>query len=91
MAKTTALSPRARPRSVGGNASVMIAKLGAKISAPPKPWRIRATMSCPSEPAAPHHAEPSVNTTRPAIQTGFRPTTSDNRPKLKRLAAMTTR
>src|SRR6267143_1398838 len=56
-ANTTAFTPSARPRSARGKASAMMARPGAKINAPPSPWKARATTSMSRELAAPHGAE----------------------------------
>ena len=90
-AATTVLKPRASPRWAAGKASVMIAILGAKRSAPPSPWKARAVTSQGREAAAPQSAEPKVKSPSPAIQTGLRPMRSDTRPNVRRVAAMTTR
>src|SRR5258705_5420390 len=83
--------PRAWPRCVGGTALLNIAVLVERINALPTPWSARAAISNPSEGAAPHTAEPAVNTTSPAIQIGERPIMSDRRPNVSSSAPITTR
>ena len=61
--------PIARPRSLSGNEALMSARLPGTRSAPPIPWTARATMSCVTFGASPHHADASPKTTTPAAKT----------------------
>ncbi len=87
----TAFRPSALPRSLRGNASTTSAIAGAKMSAPPTPWSARAPTSSGSVGAIPQISDPAVNSATPAIHTRSRPTRSASRPKVSRLAAITTR
>jgi hypothetical protein len=75
------LMPSARPRSVGGKASVVMAKPRAKIMAAPTAWTTRAAISQPMVGESPARTEPVVKTTNPVVKIGFLPTMSPRRPK----------
>ena len=60
-----ASSPRARPRSRAGNASVMMPMLLAMADAPPMPWTAREITSAGSVVERPHMSEPMLKITTP--------------------------
>ncbi len=65
---TPAVAPHsaiAWPRRSAGKIRVMTAIVCGVISAAPRPWTTRATISISTEVVRPHHSEASVNTTRP--------------------------
>src|ERR1700674_2456993 len=58
--------PMARPRSFWEKLALIRARLPGTRSAPPIPWRPRATISCRILGASPHHAEDTEKSTTPA-------------------------
>ena len=74
----TPLIPIARPRSLGGKASVMMALELANSNAPPTPWKSRSTMihRTPGTPVmklADNRMEKKVNTANPRLNIRARP------------------
>ena len=57
--------PIAAPRRSGGKIRVMTAMVWGVMSAAPKPWNTRATISISTSPESPHQREAKVNTTSP--------------------------
>ena len=65
---TPAVAPHraiACPRRSAGKIRVITAIVCGVISAAPRPWTTRATISISTELVRPHHSDASVNTTRP--------------------------
>jgi hypothetical protein len=46
----------------------------------PRPWKMRATISCSTVPVSPHHSDAPVNSARPAMYRFFGPIRSPRRP-----------
>ena len=66
-------NPMARPRSLSGNDSLMMARLPGTRSAAPTPCTARAAVSCITFGAKPHQAEATVKMTTPSANTRLRP------------------
>ena len=92
----TMFRPRASPRCVDGNASVMIADELAISSAPPTPCRIRMMISqrTPDVPVIQvmlSATEKKLKIAKPALNIFTRPYMSPRRPKVTTRTAVTTR
>ena len=72
--------PIAVPRCSGGKVAVMIERLAGLISAPPTPWTARAPIRKLMFWARPHATEAATNSTRPMMNTFFRPNRSASLP-----------
>ena len=88
--------PRARPRSLAGNASVRIALELAISIAPPTPCRIRITIShqaaaVPCSQVTDNITENTAKSAKPRLNIRTRPNMSPSRPKLTTSTAVTTR
>jgi hypothetical protein len=68
--------PMMAPRRCGGNAPVRIVRLSGITAAAPVPCTVRAASSQPTLGATAQHAEASVKTARPAVNTRRRPNRS---------------
>ena len=77
---TPTTATAARARSSRGKARNRIADPTGVSMPAPSPCRARKTTSCSSEPAAPHSADATVNTTRAMVNTFFDPNRSANHP-----------
>jgi len=92
----TWFSPRARPRSLTGNASVRIALELAISMAPPTPCRTRMAIShqaaaVPCIQVTDSSTENAANMANPRLYIRTRPNMSPSRPKLTTSTAVTTR
>ena len=65
--------PIACPRWSSSNEALMMARLPGTRSAPPTPCTARATTSCVTLGASPHHTEASVKSATPAAKMRRRP------------------
>ena len=81
--------PNAAPRFSAGKMCVMSDRVCGVSSAPPTPCATRAPISQPGEPARPHAAEASVNTSIPARNSRFGPNRSPSRPAVMSRTAYT--
>ena len=59
-------TPIAAPRCVGEKMRIITDMVCGVSSAPPNPWKTRATMSISMLPARPHHRDDSVNSRSPS-------------------------
>jgi len=89
------LVPRARPRWLGGKASVKIAVELAMMNAAPTPWKIRMTImkmaaSGPCIQVIDSMIEKKVKMTKPMLYMRVRPNMSPSRPKLTTSTAVIT-
>ena len=92
----TWFSPRARPRSSAGKASVRIALELASSMAPPTPCRTRIPIShqaaaVPCSQVTDSMMEKAANSAKPRLNMRTRPNMSPSRPKLTTSTAVTTR
>ena len=77
-------SPRARPRSCGGNSWVMSVIDCGAMSADPSPWHTRKAMSMPTLMDSPLPKEAKVKTSIPMTKTRRVPNRSPRRPEMMR-------
>ena len=80
-------SEKAKPRSLGGNITWVMASTCGIIIAPASPCSTRAPISMSIEGARPHSAENSVNRLMPIRNMRLRPITSPSRPNGSRPSA----
>ena len=90
----TMLVPSAKPRWVGGKASVRMAAVFAMMNAPPTPCIKRMTImnnaaSRPCSQVTDNRIENRVNMAKPVLYMRTRPTMSPKRPKLTTRTAVT--
>ncbi len=74
------IQPSALPRSFTGKASTRMAAPRARMSTDPMACTTRNPISQETSGAIPQSADPRVNTTMPAMNSFFLPTTSPRRP-----------
>ena len=86
-----ATTPRARPRSSDGNASVTMPMLVARANPAPTACTARAAMRGTSPWVRPHRREPTVNTSTPASKNRTLPRRSPRAPTTGMTAHMTKR
>src|SRR5438874_9518165 len=79
--------PIALPRRCSSNAALMMARLPGTSNAAPTPCTARATISCRTPTANPHHADAAAKMTTPTRNTRRRPNRSPAAPPTNKRAA----